>query len=82
MLENVDEALRLARQLIKDPGTRLAAAIAGWDQPLSVSDFIAASLFTAWTGETHPLMPDLSDRALSDVETRLADMALQNMNRR
>ena len=79
---DVEEVLRLAKQLLKDPGTRLAAAVAGWDQPLSVSDFITASLYTAWTGERHPLIPDSNERHVSDVENRLADMALENMNRR
>lgn len=80
--DDTEEALRLTRQLLRDPGTRLAAAVAEWDQPVSVEGFILASLYTAWTGATHPLLPNLSDRALSDVDTRLADLALENMNRR
>lgn len=80
--EDVEEALRLAAQLVRDPGTRLAAAVAGWDRPISVESFLLASIYTAWSGVQHPLMPDMRERALSDVETRLADMALENMNRR
>lgn len=80
--QDVEEALRLTGQLLRDPATRLAAKVAGWDRPLSIEAFFLASIYTSWTGERHPLMPDVSDRNLSDVETRLADLALENMNRR
>lgn len=80
--KDVAEVLRLAKQLLRDPGTRLAAAVAGWDRPVSTEAFIMAGLWTAWTGERHPLMPDTRERNVSDVEARLADMALENMNRR
>lgn len=82
MLEDVDEALRLAGQLLRDPGTRLAAAIAGWDNPVSAEVIVLASIYTSWTNTRHPLMPDDTERTITDVETRLADMALENMNRR
>jgi hypothetical protein len=80
--EDVDEALRLTGQLLRDPGSRVAAAVAGWERPISVEGFLLASVYAAWTGERHPLMPDLTDRAITDVDARLADMALENMNRR
>jgi len=79
---DLDEALRLARQLLKDPSTRLAAAVAGWDHPLSVEALISASLWTAWTGKRHPMVPDETTRSVSEIDTRLADIALENMNRR
>jgi hypothetical protein len=79
---DVEEALRLAGQLVRSLGTRLNAAVAGWDVPISPESLLLASLYTAWTKTQHPLMPNLEDRSLSDVETRLADMALENMNRR
>ena len=79
---DVEETIRLTQQILRNPASRLAAVVAGWDQPLSIEAFIGASLYTAWTGERHPLLPDVSERTLSDVETRLADMALERMNRR
>lgn len=79
---DADEALRLTGQLLRDPATRLSAAVAGWERPVTIEAFFLASLYTAWTGERHPLMPDLSEPNLSDVETRIADMALATMNRR
>jgi len=82
VLDDVDEAIRLTKELLKDPGTRLAAAIAEWDYPISVEAFLLASIYTAWSGQRHPLMPDDSERSITDVEIRLADLALENMNRR
>lgn len=79
---DLGEAFRLTKALLKDPGTRLSAAVAGWKTPITVEGFILASLYTAWSGERHPLLPDMTDRTASDVDTRLADMALENMNRR
>ena len=80
--EDVEETLRLTGELIREPSSHLAAAVAGWDRPLSVEAFMLASLYTAWVGERHPLLPDVAEQSLSDVETRLADMALEAMNRR
>ena len=77
-----EEAWRLLGQLLRDPGTHTAAAVAGWERPVSTEAFFLASLYTAWTGERHPLIPDIGARKLTDVESRLADMALENMNRR
>jgi hypothetical protein len=82
VLDDLDEALRLAGQLLKDPGTRLAAAVGGHEHPISIEGILLASIYSSWAGERHPLMPEAQDRKLSDVETRLADKALENMNRR
>lgn len=79
---DLEETFRLARQLLREPSSRLSAAVAGWERPLSLEAILLASVYTAWTGEQHPLMPDASDRQISEVETRLADMALEAMNRR
>lgn len=79
---DLEEVLRLTRQLLRDSSSRLAAAVAGWRAPVSTESFFLAALYTAWTGERHPLLPDVSERSITDVETRLADMALENMNRR
>lgn len=79
---DIDEVFRLTRQLLRNTGSRLFAAVAKWEQPLSTEAFIAASLYSAWAGERHPLLPDVSDNPLSDVDVRLADMALERMNRR
>lgn len=77
-----DEIWRLLKLLLTRPDSQVSAAVAGWDRPLSVEAFMLASLYTAWVGERHPLLPDVSERSLSDVEIRLADMALEAMNRR
>lgn len=79
---DIEELFRLVNQILRNPASHLAAAVAGWSQPLSIEAFISASLYTAWTGQKHPLMPDESERSLSDVDVRLADMALEAMNRR
>ncbi len=79
---DVEEALRLAGMLLRDTGTRLAAAVAGWDRPISTGDFILASIYSAWSGQNHPLLPEIKARQITDVERRLADLALENMNRR
>lgn len=76
---DVEEVLRLTRQLLRDPGTRLAAAVAGWEHPISLETFMLASIYSTWSGERHPFLPDLSDRSISEVDTRLADMALEAM---
>lgn len=76
------EIWRLLRILLNRSDSQVFAAVAGWDQPLSVEVFMLASIYSAWTGQRHQLLPDVSDRSLSDVETRLADMALEAMNRR
>lgn len=47
-----------------------------------MTDVFLASLYTAWTGNAHPLLPNPERHSLSDIETRLADKALENMNRR
>ena len=77
-----DEVWRLLGILLTRPDSQVSAAVAGWDRPLSIEAFLLASLYTTWSGERHPLMPDVSERSLSEVEIRLADMALQAMNRR
>jgi hypothetical protein len=82
VLEDVGEALRLTKQLLMNPATRLAAVVAGWERPVSIEAFLFASLYTAWSGHRHPLMPTDSDNETTDVEIRLADLALENMNRR
>lgn len=81
VLDDVEEAMRLARQLLRDLRSRFAARVADRD-PLSVEAIYIASLWSAWTGEKHPLLPDSSEQQLSEAEIRLADMALENMNRR
>lgn len=73
---------RLLRLLIARPGSQINAAVAGWDRPISLEAMLLASVWSAWTGEQHPLMPDTSGRSLTDAESRLADLALENMNRR
>lgn len=78
----MDEALRLAKRLMFDPGTHLGAAVAGWERPVPLLAIYMASLYTAWTGEPHPLMPTAHKSEMPDVERQLADMALENMNRR
>lgn len=74
-----DEFWRLVRVLLTRPDSQLSAAVAGWERPISLEAMVGASLYTTWSGEPHPLMPDVQKRTLSDVETRLADMALENM---
>ena len=76
------EAWRLLRILLTRPDSQVSAVVAGWDRPLTIEAFMLASLYTAWVGERHPLLPDVAEQSLSDVETRLADMALEAMNRR
>lgn len=76
------ELYRLLKLLLTRPDSQIAAAVAGWDRALSLEAVMLASLYTAWTGQRHPLMPDAPDLSLTDVETRLADMALEAMNRR
>lgn len=80
--DDPDELWRLLGILLTRPDSQVSAAVAGWERPLSVESFFLGSLYTAWVGERHPLMPDAPAVALSDVETRLADMALEAMNRR
>lgn len=79
---DVEETIRLTRQILRNTGSRLSAAVAGWDQPFSTEAFMLASIYSSWAGERHPLLPDVSEQSISDVETRLADMALEGMNRR
>lgn len=80
--ERSGELWRLLSILLTRPDSQLSAAVAGWNRPLSVEAFFLGSLYTAWVGEPHPLMPEAPERTLSDLETRLADMALEAMNRR
>lgn len=76
------EFWRLLKVLLTRTDAQLFAAVAEWDRPISTEAFFLASLYTAWSGERHPLLPDGSEQSISDVESRLADMALENMNRR
>lgn len=73
---------RLLKVLLTRPDSQFSAAVAGWVRPLSLESIMLASLYTAWTGQRHPLMPEAPEKDLSDPETRLADAALENMNRR
>lgn len=78
--DDVEEVLRLAGQVVRTPGTRLNAAIAGHDHPLSITDLLIASVYSAWTGQPHPLVPTSKQSATPEIDVRLADLALQNMN--
>jgi len=79
--DDVEEVLRLTSQLLKDTGTRLFAATAGWDRPLSTEAIMSASNYTATTGQPHPLMPKPTKPKVTDIEMRLADLALANMKK-
>lgn len=81
MLEDVEEVLRLTRLLLRDSGSQLAAAANGWKRPFSTEAFLLSGVYQAWAGEPHPLMPEVS-KSISEVDERLADMALEAMNRR
>jgi len=80
--EDEEEVFRLVAQLLKDTGTRLFAASAGWEHPFSRADFIMASVYSAWSGQPHHLMPKPSKPKVSDIENRLAEAALQRMKRK
>lgn len=82
MKADAAEMWRLLRILLTRPDSQIFAAVAGWDRPVSIEAFMLASLYTAWVGERHPLLPDVAERSLSDVDIRLADMTLEAMNRR
>lgn len=74
--------MRLATQLLKDTGTRLFAASAGWERPISTEAIFSASVYSATTGQPHPMMPKPQKPKVSDIEMRLADLALANMKRK
>ena len=77
-----DEVWRLLKVLLTRSDTHTAAVVAGWDRPISIETLLLASLYTAWVGQRHPLIPEAPEQDLSDAESRLADMALESMNRR
>jgi hypothetical protein len=79
--DDVEEVLRLATQLLKNTGTRLFAASNGWDQPLSTEAIMSASVYAATVGQPHPMMPKPSKPKVTDIEMRLADLALANMKK-
>ena len=80
--ENEDELVRLLKILLTRTDSLFFAKTVGWVRPISVEAFAVASLYTAWTGAKHPMLPDVEDKQVADIDIQLADMALENMNKR